>query len=257
MLLRDISPRKLVEREVAANLKRERELSELKSHFVSVASHEFRTPLAGAVGCVDMLDRYGDRLTPEKRAEVLRRLKNSHRRLIDIMDNVLTVSRAEVGRIQVEPVPTDLRSFVQDTIDEVTVSDQGRHRIALQWAGADPVVQADQKLMHHIVSNLLANAARYSPEGTTIHVSAAAEDGHFSVTVADEGIGVPEADRGRIFEPFVRGSNVGEASGTGLGLNIVKRYCEVMGGKVELLPGERGASFRVEIPFAKGEGKGA
>jgi signal transduction histidine kinase len=109
-------------------------------------------------------------------------------------------------------------------------------------------VPADTSLLHHILSNLVGNAARYSPPGTTISVTLAVDPDEFVLVVADEGIGIPEAERVRIFEPFVRGSNVGQVGGTGLGLNIVKRYTELMGGTIEVLPADRGAAFRVRLP---------
>ena len=107
----------------------------------------------------------------------------------------------------------------------------------------------DTNLVHHILSNLVGNAVRYSPAGTAVTVHLEIGGDAFTLRVADEGIGIPESDRERIFEPFVRGSNVGQIGGTGLGLNIVKRYAELMGGSVELLPSARGAIFRVFVPF--------
>jgi signal transduction histidine kinase len=112
---------------------------------------------------------------------------------------------------------------------------------------------ADPSLMHHVLSNLLGNAVRYSPAGTTVRVNLDMGETEFVLTVADEGIGIPEAERAGIFQPFIRGSNVGQISGTGLGLNIVQRYVELMGGSIELISSERGAKFRVRIPAATTE----
>jgi signal transduction histidine kinase len=110
-------------------------------------------------------------------------------------------------------------------------------------------VPVDTKLTHHILSNLVSNAVRYSPAGTTVTVKLHIDETAFTILVIDEGIGIPEAEREHIFEPFARGSNVGQISGTGLGLNIVKRYTELMGGTIELLPVERGSSFKVRVPL--------
>jgi PAS domain S-box-containing protein len=248
ILLRDITARRRAECEVLANLARERQLSELKSQFISVASHEFRTPLAAAVGSLELLERHADRLGPEKRAELLVRMQRSLGRLTAIMNDVLTISRVDAGRVAVKAMPLELGRFVQDVVREVEDGDRQQHRFVFEQSGGPDVVATDSNLLHHILSNLVGNAVRYSPAGTTVSVAVEHTAQSFSVAVSDEGIGVPEAERGQIFEPFVRGSNVGQIGGTGLGLNIVQRYTELLGGVVELLPSARGAVFRVVIP---------
>jgi PAS domain S-box-containing protein len=251
VLLRDISSRKRLERGVLANLEREKQLSEMKSQFVSVASHEFRTPLAAAVGSLELLQRHAAKLTEAKRGELLTRIQRSLARLTAIMDEVLQLSRADSGRVKVKRMAVDLVQFVQDIIRDVELGDRQQHGFAFQASGGPNIVPVDTNLVNHILSNLLGNAVRYSPAGTKVAVRLEIDADAFSFTVADEGIGVPEAERGRIFEPFVRGSNVGQIAGTGLGLNIVKRYAELMGGHIELLPTERGATFRVTIPLSQ------
>jgi PAS domain S-box-containing protein len=250
ILLRDISARKQMERDISANLERERQLSEMKTQFISVASHEFRTPLAAATGSLELLERHAARITEAKRVELLTRAQRSLGRLTTIMDNVLQLSRAESGRVMVKRMKVDLVQIVQDLIREVDAGDRHSHTFAFQPSGKGGAVPVDTNLFNHILSNLLGNAVRYSPTGTKISVTLEIAEQAFSLTVADEGIGIPEAERERIFEPFARGSNVGQINGTGLGLNIVKRYAELMGGHIELLPTERGAAFRVMIPLA-------
>jgi PAS domain S-box-containing protein len=248
ILLRDITARRRAEREVLANLARERQLSELKSQFISVASHEFRTPLAAAVGSLELLQRHSDRMGEEKRVELLSRMQRSLGRLTAIMTDVLTISRVDAGRVVVKTMPLELGRFVQDVVREVEDGDRQQHRFSFVQTGGPDVVTTDSNLLHHILSNLVGNAVRYSKAETTVSVALEHTERAFAVTVADEGIGVPEAEQARIFEPFVRGSNVGQIGGTGLGLNIVKRYAELLGGRVELLPSARGATFRVVIP---------
>ncbi|HVT72587.1 MAG TPA: PAS domain S-box protein [Lacunisphaera sp.] len=251
VLLRDISTRKRLERGVLANLEREKQLSGLKSQFLSVASHEFRTPLAAAVGSMELLERHWTRVTEAKRVELLARIRGSLERLTSIMNDVLKLSRADSGRIKVQRMQVDLVRFVRDIIQEVETGDRQQHRFVLEHAegvGARPI---DTNLVHHIASNLIGNAVRYSPAGTTVKVTLEVAGQDFTLLVADEGIGIPEAEREHIFEPFVRGSNVGNIGGTGLGLNIVKRYTEMMGGRIEVLPVAAGATFRVRIPFTQ------
>jgi PAS domain S-box-containing protein len=248
ILLRDISARKRSERVAQANLERERQLSEMKSQFISVASHEFRTPLAAAVGSLELLERHAARLTDAKRSELLVRSQRSLGRLTEIMNDVLQVSRADSGRVKVKLMNVDLGRFVQDVVNEVAEGDRHAHTFSFQQSGGPATVPADTSLLNHVVSNLIGNAARYSPAGTKVSVTLALDAEAFTVTVADEGIGIPAAERERIFEPFVRGSNVGPIGGTGLGLNIVKRYTELMGGRIEVLPTDRGATFRIRVP---------
>jgi PAS domain S-box-containing protein len=249
VLLRDISARKKMERDILAHLAREKQLSDMKSQFISVASHEFRTPLAAAMGSLDLLERHATRITEEKRTELVGRTKRALERLTAIMNDVLQLSRADSGRVKVKRMHVDLPRFVADVIDEVRAGDAANHEFELRSSGAGKVVPVDTNLMHHILSNLAGNAVRYSPAGTKVTVALDIGQDAFEVTVADEGIGIPEMDRDRIFEPFARGSNVGQIGGTGLGLNIVKRYSDLMGGSISLVPSRSGAIFRVVIPF--------
>ncbi len=249
VLLREISARKRHELGVLANLEREKQLSEMKSQFVSVASHEFRTPLAAAVGTLELLDRHAAKLTEAKRVELISRIQRSLGRLTEIMNDVLQLSRADSGRVKATRINANLVRLAQDILHDVESGDGQKHRFAFEATGGPETVPVDTKLTNHILSNLASNAVRYSPAGTTVAVKLHIDEGGFTFTVADEGIGIPESERDRIFEPFVRGSNVGQIGGTGLGLNIVKRYTEIMDGRIELLRTERGATFKIYVPF--------
>jgi signal transduction histidine kinase len=251
LLLRDISARKNQELGVAANLARERQLSEMKSQFISVASHEFRTPLAAAVGTLELLERHAAKLTETKRIELISRIQRSLGRLTSIMNDVLQLSRADSGRVKATRMNADLVRLVQDILHEVESGDGEKHRFVFESSGGPGPVPVDTKLTHHILSNLAGNAVRYSPAGTTVTVKLHIDEAAFTLLVADEGIGIPEGEREHIFEPFARGSNVGQISGTGLGLNIVKRYTELMGGTIALLPMARGTAFKVRIPLTQ------
>jgi len=244
----DITAQKRFEAETTAMLQQERKISEMKSQFISVTSHEFRTPLAAAVGSLELLERHADRMTPAKRAELLARTQRSLGRLTEIINQVLNISRVESGRVTVKRERLDLSHFAHETIREIEVGDRQQHQFVYAETGGPAVVSADPSLLHHILSNLLGNAVRYSPVGTTVTLNLDLGETEFVLTVSDEGIGVPEAEREAIFQPFIRGSNVGQISGTGLGLNIVKRYVELMGGSIRLIPSERGARFQVRIP---------
>jgi signal transduction histidine kinase len=249
ILVRDISARKRMEQDVRDHLDRERLLSEMKSQFITVASHEFRTPLAAAVGSVELLERHAGRLTETKRGELLTRIKHALDRLTVIMNDMVMLSRADSGQVKVTRMEVDLARFVMDVIQSAEANDRQQHTFSFQQTGGSSVVPADTNLLHHVLSNLIGNSLRYSPAGTQVAIVLAVGEQAFELTVADEGIGIPEAERDRIFEPFVRGSNVGQIAGTGLGLNLARRYADLMGGRIELLPTERGAAFRVSVPL--------
>ncbi|MBP6865252.1 MAG: PAS domain-containing sensor histidine kinase [Candidatus Didemnitutus sp.] len=246
---RDITDRKRLEEETARMLERERQVSEMKSRFISMTSHEFRTPMAAAMGSIDLLQHHLDRLPPAKRGELFTRINSSMRRMTEMLDDILTLNRLDSRRMEVRLADCDLDAEMRRIITEIEDGDRGAHRIVLVNEAPRPEFRTDPALLHHVLSNLLSNAVRYSPAGTTITVSQTAGAGGIAIAVQDQGIGIPPADRERIFEPFERGSNVGNIKGTGLGLNIVKRMAELLGGSIALdCPPEGGSRFVLTLP---------
>ena len=207
----------------AAQLDKERLISEMKTRFISVTSHEFRTPMAAALGSIEILTHHLDRLTPEKRAELLARITTSLRRMNEMLDEVLLLNRLGEKRITVKPTLLDPRACIAAAIEEIRLGDPAGHRFALHPSGHTDPFRSDPTLLHHILSNLLSNAVRYSPPGSlvTVHLDVAADC--LRLTVEDAGIGIPEQDRARLFAPFERGSNVGTIKGTGLGSTSSKK----------------------------------
>ncbi|MBI4621606.1 MAG: PAS domain S-box protein [Verrucomicrobia bacterium] len=249
VFVRDITERKRLEAETAAMLEKERQVSEMKTRFISVTSHEFLTPMAAAMGSARLLANHLDRLAPPKRQELLDRINSSLRRMTEMLDDVLTLNRVDAKRMEVRLVPVDLRHFVRNVVEEIRVGDRDAHRFELHAPGEPAPFVSDLNLLHHIFSNLLSNAVRYSPAGTLVSVRMAEDASGVQVVVEDHGIGIPPADLTRIFEPFERGSNVGNIKGTGLGLNIVKRMTEMLGGTIAVSPAEDGGSrFTLVFP---------
>ncbi len=249
VFIRDITARKHMEEEREAMLVREREVSEMKTRFLSVASHEFRTPMAAILGSVELLSHHLDRLQPSKRQELFGRICSSVERMRLMLDDVLTLNRVEAGRTQAKVVECDLVKVVGNAVEEVRLGDRDAHRFEFDCPQGSVLVKSDPSLLHHILSNLLSNAVRYSPAGTSIRAAVLPQANGIRLVVEDDGIGIPEADRARIFEPFERGSNVGTVKGTGLGLNIVKRMTELLGGSVVVEDGTHGGCrFTVTLP---------
>lgn len=246
--VRDITERKHLESEIAASLERERQISEMKSRFISVTSHEFRTPMAAVIGSTELLQNHLERLAPSKRDELFARIKGSLRRMTEMLDDLLLVNRIDAGRVEPQWAAVDLRSFVRGIVEEIRLGDRDAHRFVVETTGEARAFATDANLLHHVLANLLTNAARYSPSGTAITTRLGYERERVVLSVEDQGIGIPEADRERVFEAFERGSNVGTIKGTGLGLNIVKRMTALLRGQVGVSEAPGGGS-RFELAF--------
>jgi signal transduction histidine kinase len=246
----EVEERKKAEAELAHTLNDEKELSELKSRFVSIISHEFRTPLGIIMSSADILRKYTDRLAPERRAEHLQEIHDATRHMAGMMEQVLLLGRAESGRLAFTPASLNLAAFCQKLADEQLSATHHRSPITVQSANLDREARGDEALLRHIFNNLLSNAVKYSPEGSPVDfaVERAGNDAVF--TVRDRGIGIPESEAARLFTAFHRCANVGEVPGTGLGLLIVKRCVELHGGDISFESRERdGTTFTVRLPL--------
>jgi len=245
----EASSRAQAEQETLRSLAREKELSEVRARFVSIASHEFRTPLSAIKSSVELLKDYGDRLEVAEKAEILGTIDAYVTRMTGMLDQVLQLGRADAGRVEFNPASLDLPALCRKVMDEVSAPNTGRHCMVLQANGDLRDVSLDARLLHTMLSNLLSNAVKYSPEGGQVTVSLARTNTGVTVSVADEGIGIPVADQLRLFESFFRARNVGQITGTGLGLAIVKRAVDLHGGSISLASGqERGTMFVLALP---------
>jgi signal transduction histidine kinase len=230
-------------------LEREKELGEIKSSFVSMVSHEFRTPLGVIMSATDVLARYFERLAPEKRARHLEMITRSTKNLTLLIEEVLLLGRVEDGRMKFAPVPLDLDKFCRSLTDELYSATGGACAIRLQIANSLDGAISDEALLRHVLSNLLSNAVKYSKPGDVVdfRIERRADDVVF--TIRDRGIGIPEEDRPQLFTSFMRGRNVGTRPGTGLGLVVVQRCVLLHGGELKLdsMVGE-GTTATVVLP---------
>ncbi len=246
---RDITERKLAEEVLQKSLAREIELGELKSRFISMVSHEFRTPLAIISMNSDILQKYRHVLSPEQQDEQFNNIFEAIRRMIELLDDVLTISRTESGRLEFAPSVFDAAELCQTVIDDVQTTLGAALTFRLNAVGACSEVVLDKKLVHLILSNLISNAARYTPAGRHVTIELECETTEVTFRVQDEGLGIPQADQPRIFEPFYRAENVETITGTGLGLAIAQQCVEQHGGTITFESKvNAGTTFTVRLP---------
>lgn len=231
-------------------LDQERELNDLKSRFVSMVSHEFRTPLGVTMSAVEIMRHFDDKLPPEKRRELCDEIHGATRNMAGLMEQVLVLGRVEAGKLGFRPAPMDIESLVGRLVDESLSATNRKCPIRLQRDGNLDGAQGDEALVRHILSNLINNAVKYSPEMVDVSVRLSRDGSDVVFEVQDHGIGIPEKDRVHLYEAFHRCTNVGDIPGTGLGLVIVKRCVDLHGGSIDLQSEVgKGTTFIVRLPM--------
>lgn len=249
-VLMDISGRKALEAELQRASSEREALAELRSRFVAMTSHEFRTPLAAIMSAEELLRHYGDRLAKAERDEILDSIASGVQRMSRMMDRVLLLGKADAGMLEFQPQRIRLAPLVKQFVDEArALQPDDPSEVKLHIADDVHEGTYDERLLRHIFSNLLSNALKYSPGGGEVHFHVRREDSKTVFEVADQGIGIPADEISHLFESFHRASNVGAIQGTGLGLAIVKNAVERHGGEIEVQSkvGE-GTMFRVSLP---------
>lgn len=236
--------------EMERTLKRQTELNRLKSNFVAMTSHEFRTPLATILSSGELLKTYGDRLPQAEKDELVTSIETSVSRMTQMLDRVLRISKSDAGMLEFRPVHLDLHSLCQRLLK------QAREHMQTPCVWVDDLCDSavwgafDENLLSHVVDNLLSNAVKYSPSGGEIRFSLRVSETAIALTVSDSGIGIPAAELPNLFEPFHRARNVGSIQGTGLGMAIVKASVELHGGTMEVSSVEgQGSRFTVRLPI--------
>lgn len=261
--LHDITERKQAEAEIRKALEIEKELSDLKSRFVTMASHEFRTPLTTILSSTELLKNYSHKLGEEKKCTHFGRIQTSVQHMTELLNDVLLIGQADAGKLEFNPAPVDLAQLCLSLVEELqlTASSQYfqttarcpiifRDRTQLTRQAPQDLPLLDEKLLRHILSNLLSNAIKYSPKGGTVWFEFTSTDTEAIFQITDEGIGIPPEDQKRLFESFHRASNVGQIPGTGLGLAIVKKSVDLHEGKIEVNSAVgKGSTFTVTLPL--------
>ncbi len=233
-VIADITERKRLD-EIRLALEREKELSALKTRFFSMASHEFRTPLSTALAAAQLLEDCQDEWdNSSKRLRNLQRIQGSVKNMVQMLDDILTINRAEAGKLEFNPKQLDLELFCGSFIEELRLSAGEMHKVTFTRQGKAVPGWVDERLLRSILANLLSNAIKYSPDGGNVHLALEFEPGKVILQVQDWGIGIPTKTQKQLFEPFHRGQNVRSISGTGLGLVVVKKCVDLHEGTINI-----------------------
>lgn len=237
-------------RSLAREREKERELGELKTRFVSATAHEFKNPLSTILSSSEMLEAYATRWDQERRSSHFRRIRAAALRMTEMLDEVLLIGRAEAGALVPVPEEIELPEFCETLLQGLAHAPGARARVQLDCRGAAHV-RLDQRLLSHVLGNLLDNALKYSPAESPVVLQLVVSDSLLTCTVQDRGIGIPPADLPDLFVSFQRARNVGTVQGSGLGLAVVKRAVEAQNGSVDVSSElGRGTTFVVRLPLA-------
>jgi two-component system sensor kinase FixL len=219
--------------EVSLSLEKEKELNQMKSRFVSMASHEFRTPLSSIQLSASLINRYTEEYQHPGISKHVNKIKNSIGNLTTILNDFLSLERLEAGVITSQFVNFDLVKLAEEITEEMQLVAKQNQNIIYQHTGITSLIDNDAGLLKNCIINLVANAIKYSGENTFIEFNTEITDKNCFITIKDNGIGIPFSEQKQLFEPFFRANNIGNIPGTGLGLNIVQRYMKLMNGKIE------------------------
>ncbi len=236
-------------KELSESVKREQRLNELKSVFVSMASHEFRTPLATMLTSVSMVEHYDGKDEVEKRKKYLNFIKAAITDLKGIVNDFLSFDKLETGKLGYHPTEVKVTDYFREIRDELQLLCTEKQQILYRHIGSGSEFALDRHIIKNVAYNLLSNAIKYSPEGGDITFTSELTENWLALTVTDQGIGIAKKDHKKLFEKFFRGSNAQTMEGTGLGLHIVKRYIELAGGNIMFYSqAGKGSSFIAELP---------
>lgn len=248
-LEKEVEVRKKAEEEARIALIKERELNELKSKFVSIASHEFRTPLSTIMSSASLVSQYLQKGDFEKIDKHTARIKSNVNHLTAILNDFLSLGKLEEGRIEINPETFVLDEFLKEIQEELKASLKDGQEIILECVPQNQTITTDARIIRNSLFNLLSNAVKYSDANKKIYLSSSTDNGNVTIKVRDEGIGIPEDDKRHMFDRFFRASNATNIQGTGLGLNIVKRYIELLEGTISFESEYgKGSTFTITFP---------
>ena len=246
----DVTEQMLIRQQTERLLVRERELNELKSNFVTLASHEFRTPMGTILSSASLIGRYDGPDDGKKRERHVQRIKSAVHGLTGLLNDFLSLSQMEESTLHGRPQPLHIIAFCEELIDDMQALIKPRQRVVYAHRSGQPTISLDGQMLKNILVNLLVNASKYSADGKEIELTTTVDGHQLRLTVRDEGIGIPDADKDKLFINFFRARNVSHVEGTGLGLYVVKRYVDLLGGTVTFTSQlDSGTIFTVCLPL--------
>jgi two-component system sensor kinase FixL len=229
---------------------KEKELNQLKTRFVSMASHEFRTPLSSIQLSATLIDKYTPKQDTENIEKHTGKIKNAVGNLTTILNDFLSLEKLEAGKVEVHPTWFNIINFAEEIVEEMQLISKQDQHIIYEHQGISAQVFLDINLLKNSIINLISNAVKYSGENTMIQFNSILKEDELLIEIKDNGIGIPETDLHNLFEPFFRAHNTGSIPGTGLGLNIVKRYVSLMNGTVACKSAQNiGTTIMLKFPF--------
>lgn len=230
---------------------KEKQLSEIKSRFVSIASHEFRTPLSTVLSSASLLAKYSTTEDQPKRERHVEKIKNAVRNLNDILEDFLSLGKLDEGKVDMHPVEFNLHECISAVSEETSSLLKPGQQISIVHDGP-PLVCTDKKLLKNVIVNLVTNSIKFSDPGKSIKIKSRISESEASVEIIDEGIGIPEDELEHLYSSFHRARNAINIQGTGLGLHIVKRYLDLLNGNIRVSSTlGKGTSFCIQIPLSK------
>lgn len=230
-------------------LSQEIELRNVRNRFISMVSHEFRSPLASMSTSLELLERYSDRMTPEKQRERHTHMRDQIRELTQLLDDVLILMKTDSVGLDFHAEHLDIVSLCQGVLEQIRQNDSQQHMFQFTTAMDTFPYEGDPKLLRSAVRNLLTNAVKYSPPQSTVSLDVSRVDGVVAIRVTDQGIGIPDVEQQRIFDPFFRATNAHPVPGTGLGMAITKQAVDAHQGVIELdSVAGKGSTFTIKLP---------
>ena len=230
-------------------LNKQQELNQIKSQFISLVSHEFRTPLAAISSNIQLLHRYEDKWPHEKKTVVLNRIQEGIQTMVQMLEEITLLSRDQSGHLFIYPEEVNINHFILDLIQELTKRSELPLKLDLQIEDEEAHITSDKELLRQILSHLISNACKFNPDGKPVEIIIKRVNDHLEMVISDQGIGIPKQDLKRIWEPFIRAQNSVEFPGSGLGLAIVQRCIDLLQGTIHIQSEENaGTKVEVKIP---------
>ncbi len=251
VVIRNITLQKAMERDLLRTIEKEKDLNVLKSRFVTMASHEFRTPLTTILSSVFLLENYPAEELMREKNQLINKIKRSVTNLTELLNDFISIGKLEEGKIKVSYSEIDIRDFLQELVPDMELVRKHNQTIHCQYAGEETKVLLDKQLLRSILLNIISNAIKYSPPDSDIHIKASIIDKNLVLKITDQGIGIPAEEQHHLFKRFYRAHNAMNIEGSGLGLNIVRKYVKLMKGNVGFQSKlNEGTTFTVTLPVA-------